>query len=128
VIVRWGLDALPEVLGELDAGSPLLVAGPRWDALDLPLEPHARWSEVPSHRIDDAAALGGAGDSVVAVGGGSAIDLGKAISAAAEIPLVSVPDDVRGSRVDDVLRSARSRAQDARRRCRRAAGRDRLRR
>jgi maleylacetate reductase len=97
VIVRWGLDALSEVLGELDAGSPLLVAGPRWDALDLPLEPHARWSEVPSHRIDDAAALGGAGDSVVAVGGGSAIDLGKAVSAAAEIPLVSVPTTYAGA-------------------------------
>jgi maleylacetate reductase len=97
MIVRWGLDALPGVLGELGAGSPLLVAGPRWDALDLPFEPHVRWTEVPSHRIDDAAAQARAGDSVVALGGGSAIDLGKAISAAAEIPLVSVPTTYAGA-------------------------------
>jgi maleylacetate reductase len=97
MIVRWGLDTLPDVLGELDVHSPLLVAGPRWDDLDLPLEPHARWTEVPSHRIDEASAQARAGDSVVAVGGGSAIDLGKAISAATEIPLVSVPTTYAGA-------------------------------
>ena len=97
MIVRWGLDALPEVLDELAVHSPLLVAGPRWDALELPLEPHARWTEVPSHRIDDAAAQARAGDCVVALGGGSAIDLGKAISATAEIPLVSVPTTYAGA-------------------------------
>jgi len=97
VIVRWGLDALPEVLDELAVHSPLLVAGPRWDALDLPLEPHARWTEVPSHRIDDASARARAGDCVVALGGGSAIDLGKAVSAAAAIPLVSIPTTYAGA-------------------------------
>ena len=50
---------------------------------------------MPSERIDDAAALAGGG--VVAVGGGSAIDLGKAISAAADVPLVSVPTTYAGA-------------------------------
>jgi maleylacetate reductase len=97
MIVRWSLDALPEVLGELGVRSPLLVAGRRWDTLELPLEPHARWTEVPSHRIDDAAVQGRDADGVVALGGGSAVDLGKAISAAAELPLVSIPTTYAGA-------------------------------
>jgi maleylacetate reductase len=92
VIVRWGLDALPEVRAEAGISSPLLVASPRWD---LPIDARARWSEVPSERIDDAAAQADGG--VIAVGGGSAIDLGKAISAAADVPLVSVPTTYAGA-------------------------------
>jgi maleylacetate reductase len=97
VIVRWGLETLPEVLDEIGVRSPLLVAGPRWETLELPVHPHAHWTEVPSHRIDDAVALARGGDSVVALGGGSAIDLGKAISAATELPLVSVPTTYAGA-------------------------------
>ena len=97
MIVRWGLETAPEVLDELGIRSPLLVAGPRWDLLELPIAAHARWTEVPSHRIEDAAALAREGDSVVALGGGSAIDLGKAVSAAAEIPLVSIPTTYSGA-------------------------------
>ncbi len=97
MIVRWGLDELPAVLSELGIADPLLVAGPRWDALDLPFEPRARWVEVPSHRIDDVAAEAEGGDGIVAVGGGSAIDLGKAVSAAVELPLVSVPTTYAGA-------------------------------
>jgi maleylacetate reductase len=97
MIVRWGLDELPGVLAALDVSAPLLVAGPRWGSLDLPFEPRARWTEVPSHRIDEAAAQAEGADGVVAVGGGSAIDLGKAISAAAELPLVSVPTTYAGA-------------------------------
>ena len=97
MIVEWGLAALPAVCAEAGIGSPLLVAGPRWDRLALGVEPHARWHEVPSHRIEDAAAQAVAGDGVLAVGGGSALDLGKAVSAAAELPLVSVPTTYSGA-------------------------------
>ena len=97
MIVRWGLEALPEVCAEAGVQSPLLVASPRWDGLELPVEPHARWREVPSDRIDAALAEARAGDGIVAVGGGSAIDLGKALSAAAELPLVSVPTTYSGA-------------------------------
>jgi maleylacetate reductase len=92
VIVRWGLEQLQPLLGELGIRRPLLVASPRWN---VRIDAIARWSEVPSHRIDDAVAE--VGDGVVAVGGGSAVDLGKAISAASGTPLVSVPTTYAGA-------------------------------
>ena len=92
MIVRWGLAALPEVCAEAGVTAPLLIASPRWE---LPIAAHARWSEVPSERVDDAAAQAQGG--VIAVGGGSAIDLGKAVSAAADVPLVSVPTTYSGA-------------------------------
>jgi maleylacetate reductase len=96
VIVRWGpLLLLAEVCDELGIREPLLVASPRWDTLELPIRPSARWTEVPSARVDEAAGL--ARDGVVAIGGGSAIDLGKAISATARVPLVSVPTTYAGA-------------------------------
>ena len=95
MIVRWGLHKLPAVLSELRIGEPLLVASERWADRNLGVRPAARWTEVPSERI--AAAAEQAGDGVVAVGGGSAIDLGKAISAEADVPLVSVPTTYSGA-------------------------------
>jgi maleylacetate reductase len=95
VIVRWGLPELPRVLAELRIGRPLLVASERWADRHLGVRPAARWTEVPSERVEAAAEH--AGDGIVAVGGGSAIDLGKAISAAAEVPLVSVPTTYAGA-------------------------------
>ena len=95
MIVRWGLRELPAVLAELRIGRPLLVASERWVDRSLGVRSAARWTEVPSDQI--AAASEQAGDGVVAVGGGSAIDLGKAISAAADVPLVSVPTTYAGA-------------------------------
>ncbi len=80
MIVRWGLAELPGVLGELGIKR-------------LPVA--ARWTEVPSDRI--AAAVEQAGDGVIAVGGGSAIDFGKAVSAEAGVPVVSVPTTYAGA-------------------------------
>ena len=52
---------------------------------------------MPSHRIDEAVARRAKADGIVALGGGSAIDLGKALSAAAELPLVSIPTTYSGA-------------------------------
>jgi maleylacetate reductase len=95
MIVRRGLRELAAVLAELRIGRPLLVASERWDDAPMGIRPGARWTEVPSARIPEAAEQ--AGDGVVALGGGSAIDLGKAISAEAELPLVSVPTTYAGA-------------------------------
>ncbi len=97
MIVEWGLSALPAACAEAGVTSPLLVAGPRWDSLELPVAPAARWQEVPSDRIAEAVAVAAGTDGVLAVGGGSAIDLGKAISAATGLPLVSVPTTYAGA-------------------------------
>ena len=95
VIVRWGLAELPGVLGELGINQPLLVASERLAGTNLGVRTAARWTEVPSDQV--AAAAEHAGDGVIAVGGGSAIDLGKAISAAADVPVVSVPTTYSGA-------------------------------
>jgi maleylacetate reductase len=97
VIVRWGLASLPEACAEAGVSTALLVASPRWDSLALPFKPAGRWSEVPSEFIDAAAAAAQGGDGVLALGGGSAIDLGKAISAATGLPLVSIPTTYSGA-------------------------------
>jgi len=97
VIVRWGLGSLAEACAEAGVSSPLLVASTRWDSLELPLEPVARWREVPSDRIAEAVAAARVADGLLAVGGGSAIDLGKAISTATGLPLVSVPTTYAGA-------------------------------
>ena len=90
LIVRWGLDELRPLLAALGIPRPLLVASRRWQELDVPAA--ATWSEIPSHRI----AVPEGVDGVLAVGGGSAIDTAKAASAAAELPLVSVPTTYSG--------------------------------
>lgn len=91
MIVRWSLAALPAVLSELGLGRPLLVATERWTSLDIPRV--GQWSEVPSHRIEVSAAA----DSLLAIGGGSAIDTAKAASAASGLPLVSIPTTYSGA-------------------------------
>jgi len=95
VIIRWGLAQLPSVLGELRIQEPLLVASERWAGTHVGVRTAARWTEVPSEQV--AAAAKHAGDGVIALGGGSAIDLGKAISAEASVPVVSVPTTYSGA-------------------------------
>jgi maleylacetate reductase len=91
VIVRWGLEELPGVLDDVGVERVLLVAGPRWDALEIPAA--ARWSEIPSDRISVPPEV----DGILVVGGGSAIDTAKAASAASSLPLVSVPTTYSGA-------------------------------
>jgi maleylacetate reductase len=94
VIVRWGLGELGGVLEELGVARPFLVASRRWDA---PVDVVGDWREVPSDRIADAVASTADADGILAVGGGSAIDLAKAISAETGLPLVSVPTTYSGA-------------------------------
>jgi maleylacetate reductase len=94
VKVRWSLGELPGLLAELGIARPYLVAGPRWEP---PVEVVGRWSEVPSERIADAARATDKADGLLAVGGGSAIDLAKAISVETGLPIVSVPTTYSGA-------------------------------
>lgn len=95
MIVRWGREELPGLLGELGIERPFLIASERWSHLDLPAD--ARWSEVPTDRIDELAAAARGSDGILAVGGGSAIDLAKALSANTGLPVVSVPTTYSGA-------------------------------
>jgi maleylacetate reductase len=95
VIVRWGLEELEGLLAELGIERPFLIASDRW--ADLPLRSAGRWSEVPSDRLADVAAAAADADGLLAVGGGSAIDLAKGVSAGTGLPVVSVPTTYSGA-------------------------------
>jgi maleylacetate reductase len=99
VIVRWGLDSLADVLGELGIARPLLVTSERWRELALPVaerfagvRPHA-----PAPTVAAATVAARGADGLVALGGGSAIDTAKAVSAETELPVVSIPTTYSGA-------------------------------
>jgi len=99
VIVRWGLDSLPAVLGEVGVERPLLVTTERWRELDLPAASayYGVRAHVPSDSVLEATEAAGGSNGLLAVGGGSAIDTAKAVSAATGLPVVSVPTTYSGA-------------------------------
>ncbi len=99
MIVRWGLDALEPLLAELAIERPLMITSERFASLELPV--HVRFTGVRRHAPLDVVAAATdaavAADGLVGVGGGSAIDTSKAVSAATGLPLVAVPTTYAGS-------------------------------
>jgi maleylacetate reductase len=99
VIVRWGVEELGPLLEELGIERPLLVTSSRFAALDLPVA--ERFVGVRRHSpvetVAAAAEAARGADGLVGLGGGSAIDTGKAVSAATSLRLVAVPTTYAGA-------------------------------
>ena len=99
MIVRWGLGELGALLDELGAERPLLVTSERFAELGLPVA--ERFTGVRSHSpvevVAGATDAAADADALVAVGGGSAIDTAKAVSAATGLPHVAVPTTYAGA-------------------------------
>jgi maleylacetate reductase len=100
MIVRWGLDALPDVLSELSVGDPLLIASGRWSQFELPV-PARRFHGVRPHAeltgVREAVAACDGADGLIALGGGSAIDTTKAVSSETGLAMVSIPTTYSGA-------------------------------
>jgi maleylacetate reductase len=99
LIVRWGLDELPGVLAVLGVERPLLVTTRRWTKVDLPVGSifDGVRTHVPAETVEEAVAASRDADGLLAVGGGSAIDTAKAVSARMDLPVVSVPTTYSGA-------------------------------
>jgi len=99
VIVRWGLDELGALLAELGISQPLLVTTERFAELELPVT--TRFSGVQRHApvetVSAAIAAAHDADGVVGLGGGSAIDTAKAVSAESGLSLIAVPTTYAGA-------------------------------
>lgn len=99
MIVRWGIHQAGPLLGELGIERPLLVTSARFADVDVPVADRfsgaRRHSPLDVVAVATAAAAGS--DGLVAVGGGSAIDTGKAVSAATGNRLVAIPTTYAGA-------------------------------
>ena len=99
MIVRWGLGELAGLLDDLAIGRPLLVTSARFADLELPVT--NRFTGVQRHsplEIVSAATSAATGaDGLVGLGGGSAIDTSKAVSAGTGLPLVAIPTTYAGA-------------------------------
>jgi maleylacetate reductase len=84
---------------ELGIERPLLVSTERWRELGLPAA--RRFFGVRQHTpasvVEEAVEAAQGVDGILAVGGGSAIDTGKAVSARTGLPVVSVPTTYSGA-------------------------------
>ena len=114
VIVRWGLDALPEVCAEAGVDAPLLVASPRWDRSTAGRAGRAlERGAVGAHRRGGGARAAAASSPSAAAA--------RSISARRSprrpsVPLVSVPTTYAGAEWTTYYGVRDPERQDARRR------------